>query len=212
MKTLFGICFLSIAGFGSIQLGKNLSEEQWLKLLQIKPKIETRVEVREKERLVEIEKPQMPFDEAFELHLPDYKIPPVVAYAIKSKECNREKNCVRFEPGHVQYGLAITKDAQVARMYAHSWCPMQVMGWWVKKDLIKNKFGQLDWYDLLDNEQCAKISLTILEDCWAKASKFHGKDRIYKVGICYNGENGNKYAAHLVQLVEDAAMEIVFGE
>lgn len=201
MKTLFGICFLSVAGYGGFQASKHISDEQWLRLLGIRARVETRIE--EKERIVEVEREELGFAEEFEKQLGDFEVPELIARLVRSKECNRDRDCIRYEPTHMGIAAKLTKNESSQRMYASSLCPMQVMGWWAPR------FG-LTWEDLLRPKHCVQVSLSIQERCW-KEAKGEGREKIRNFGLCYNGPKGFAYAEHLVKLAEQEAMKIVFG-
>ena len=202
MKTLFGICFLSVMGYGSVHFGRGLSEDQWLKLLRIEPKVETRIEVREKEKL--------DFRSALDARLARSHISPVIVFCILERESSvsYRMDQIRFEPGfRSKYADSIakhTKNPHEANQLASSFGPFQVMG------LTATEFGY-GWHQLTDPEINVDAGMSKIEKCWDN-SKSHGRKRVYDLGTCYNGtnEDGQRYARGLVECVSSAAIEQVF--
>lgn len=179
MKALFGICFLSVAGYGGFQASKHMSEEQWLRLLRIEPKtiVETRVEVREKHKAK--------FEEALAVRLKRSPLPEVIVRGVLRKEGRqypKRMSYIKYEDSHRTFALTKSKNPEEVRAWASSHCPFQVMA-------VHASEAGLEWSDLYDPEVCVELGMKKLESCWQQTARFETLDRVDYLGRCYNGGN-----------------------
>ena len=160
-----------------------------------------KIKIKEVQKVVEVEKPKVTFDEALAERMAQSKVSRWLVDCVLNRESSGSKrmSLTRFEQSYMERAKRITRNPDEQRLWASSWCPFQIMAPWVRE------FGLDDWSDLLDVETCVDVGMKILERCW-KDAKGHGRTKIYNTGICYNGQTGQAYATALVECVSSAAI------
>lgn len=190
--------------FGTL-FGLGVQQYQQLHIVEVLKSFGVRIpkEKVEVEKVIEVEKPKTSFEQALASRLESASVPKILVDAVLMQEDGARSyrmSLTRYEPSYDDEARRITKNPYEQRMWASSWCPFQIMAPWAKK------FGLEDWSDLLDPETCAHVGISILERCWADARGSTALDKVYRLGICYNGPKGQAYAERLVKHVSQAAV------
>lgn len=208
-KFVFSVCAFSLLGGGLRVMHDVYGTVGLLQLAGVK--LPEKIKVKQVEKLVEVEKPRVKFEQALAERMKTTTVPAVIVEGVLMQEDGSRSNrmsLTRYEDDYMRRQIGrirtYTNNSDEQRLWASSWCPFQIMALeWVKK------FDLDDWTDLLDPETCAHVGISILEDCWKNAQGRTTLDKVYALGICYNGPLGQKYAERLVAHVQRAALNQV---
>lgn len=202
----YGALSLMSLGAVSVEMHKQIGTVGMLRLAGVKvPEIEKKVEV---EKIKEVTAPKVTFEQALKNRVETSSVPSVIVEGILNQESggNFERmSLTRYEPSYAETAKRITRNPDEQRMWASSWCPFQIMAPHARR-------FDLDWSDLLEPETCVHVGMSILEECW-KLAKGKGRAKVYNLGLCYNGPQGQAYATRLAEQVGNAAINrILEGE
>lgn len=200
----YSFCALAISGGVGKMAHEAIGTEGILQLVGVQIPIKTKkVEV---EKIVEVEKPRAKFAQALEDRLKTSNVPRVLVEGVLMQEDesrSERMSLTRYEQSYLDRAKKYTGNPDEQRLWASSWCPFQIMAPWVKE------FQLDDWSDLLDPETCVHVGMSILERCWKESKGRTKLDRVYSLGLCYNGPQGQRYAERLQTHVSRAALNQV---
>lgn len=137
---------------------------------------------------------------------PKYGIPiEVVAVLLKQEDTN-QKYDYAFEPSQMSKareeirrrgltGMAANESQQ--RLYASSFCPLQVMGY--------NTAKEDHPLDLLKPRTCVETAMRVMANCLARWKDKPARAKYYQGFLCYNG--GESYANRAITLLDNYVYE-----
>lgn len=137
----------------------------------------------EVEKIIEVKRPRLKFAEALEKRMEIAKVPAFIVRGVlkrESSEMPRTMGRVKYEDSYRAFGQTKATQPDEVRAWASSHCPFQIMAWHAAK-------AGLDWSDLYDPEVCVHFGMKILEECWERAKSYSNREKVARLGRCYNG-------------------------
>ena len=142
----------------------------------------------------------------------DCHIPAELTSVILSQEVRGEASeldklsAVKYEAGHLEkYGKKISNNPEVAREYASSHGPFQIMGWHGKFNSDGSRADRCEWYQLHDLEISKREYCRVMNNCISKNENVEpATKKYYGIFKCYNGSD--KYAAEALEELKNESL------